>query len=135
MEQVKQKYYSIAKKLMEHTFEERIRAEASKYKSLNHPAVVSIKEERNRHPMIKYTYNYEQDRERRNMFDRQYRISPESRQKEVDLVEEITKLELKIRKEEKKPFELKRLKKKFGVNQEDIIPVSVNSLNYKMYKL
>ncbi|CCF76020.2 DNA methyltransferase 1-associated protein 1 [Babesia microti strain RI] len=122
MEQVKQKYYSIAKKLMEHTFEERIRAEASKYKSLNHPAVVSIKEERNRHPMIKYTYNYEQDRERRNMFDRQYRISPESRQKEVDLVEEITKLELKIRKEEKKPFELKRLKKKFGVNQEDIIP-------------
>ncbi|TRY51476.1 DNMAP1/SANT/Myb-like domain containing protein [Cryptosporidium tyzzeri] len=62
LEQLKQRYYSVSKKLVELSFDSRRRALGN---SPDPSILASLKEERNRHPYIRYSYNFEQDRNRR----------------------------------------------------------------------
>ncbi|KAK9172496.1 hypothetical protein CmeUKMEL1_18745 [Cryptosporidium meleagridis] len=62
LEQLKQRYYSVSKKLVELSFDSRRRALGN---SPEPSILASLKEERNRHPYIRYSYNLEQDKNRR----------------------------------------------------------------------
>ncbi|PPS94138.1 DNMAP1/SANT/Myb-like domain containing protein [Cryptosporidium hominis] len=62
LEQLKQRYYSVSKKLVELSFDSRRRALGN---SPDPSILASLKEERSRHPYIRYSYNFEQDRNRR----------------------------------------------------------------------
>lgn len=62
LEQLKQRYYSVSKKLVELSFDSKRRALGN---SPDPSILASLKEERNRHPYIRYSYNLEQDRNRR----------------------------------------------------------------------
>lgn len=62
LEQLKQRYYSVSKKLVEANFDSKKRALGN---SPDPSILASLKEERNRHPYIRYSYNFEQDRNRR----------------------------------------------------------------------
>ncbi|KAF7457241.1 homeodomain-like containing protein [Cryptosporidium felis] len=62
LEQLKQRYYSVSKKLVELNFDSKRRALGN---SPDPSALSTLKEERNRHPYLRYSYNFEQDRNRR----------------------------------------------------------------------
>ncbi|KAJ1606745.1 DNMAP1 like Myb domain [Cryptosporidium canis] len=62
LEQLKQRYYSVSKKLVELSFDSKRRALGN---SPDPSILASLKEERSRHPYIRYSYNLEQDRNRR----------------------------------------------------------------------
>ncbi|KAH8583889.1 DNMAP1 like Myb domain [Cryptosporidium sp. chipmunk genotype I] len=62
LEQLKQRYYSVSKKLVEISFDSKRRTLGN---SPDPSILASLKEERSRHPYIRYSYNFEQDRNRR----------------------------------------------------------------------
>ncbi|OII71328.1 DNMAP1-like MYB domain-containing protein [Cryptosporidium ubiquitum] len=62
LEQLKQRYYSVSKKLVELSFDSKRRTLGN---SPDPSVLASLKEERNRHPYIRYSYNFEQDKNRR----------------------------------------------------------------------
>ncbi|XP_953599.1 uncharacterized protein TA09535 [Theileria annulata] len=122
LEKLKQRYYSVTKRIVEFLFEEKIKNEIMKHGNPNHPVVLSLKDESARHPLVKFTYNADHDRDRRQMLERSYRITPEQREMEAQLLSDIKAAETKLKSEEKKRSEMKRLKRKFNVNESDVIP-------------
>ncbi|BAM39671.1 homeodomain-like containing protein [Theileria orientalis strain Shintoku] len=122
LEKLKQRYYTVTKRIVEFLFEEKIKNEIMKHGNPNHPVVLSLKEESARHPLVKFTYNCEHDRERRQMLERSYRITPEQREAETQLLNEIKNAEALLKSEEKKRTDLKKLKRKFNMNDSEVIP-------------
>ncbi|KAK2197735.1 bifunctional DAMP1 [Babesia duncani] len=120
LEKMKLRYYTVTKRIVEFSFEEKMKNEVSKHNNPNHPVVVAL-EESQRHPLVKFTYNAEHDHERRQMLERSYRITAEQREMENALIQEIKQAEINYKREEKKKNDLKRLKRKFHMS-DDAIP-------------
>ncbi|KAH8741536.1 DNMAP1 like Myb domain [Cryptosporidium ryanae] len=62
LEQLKQRYYSISKKLVEASFDAKRRSLGN---SPDPSTLMALKDERNRHPYIRYNYNIDFDKNRR----------------------------------------------------------------------
>ncbi|GFE54297.1 DNA methyltransferase 1-associated 1 [Babesia ovis] len=122
LEKLKHRYYSVTKRIIEFSFEEKIKTEMAKHNNPTHPVIVALRDEAARHPLIKFTYNMEHDRDRREMLERSYRVTEEQKRLEEQLLEEIKEAEALVKKEERKKNDLKKLKKKFNV-VEDIITI------------
>ncbi|EKX74254.1 conserved hypothetical protein [Theileria equi strain WA] len=122
LEKLKQRYYSVTKRIVEFLFEEKIKNEIMKHNNPNHPIVLALKDESTRHPLVKYTYNPDNDRDRRQMLERSYRITKEQKDLEAQLLNDIKQAETKLKSEEKKRSEMRKLKRRFHINEADIIP-------------
>ncbi|KAK1443135.1 DNA methyltransferase 1-associated protein 1 domain containing protein [Babesia gibsoni] len=123
LERLKHRYYTVTKRIVEFSFEEKVKAEMAKHSNPNHPVVVALREESARHPLVKYVYNIEHDRERRIMLDRSFRVTEEQKEMEAELLNEIKEAESLFKREERKKGELRKLKRKFNVS-DDIIPLA-----------
>ncbi|EDO07487.1 DNA methyltransferase 1-associated family protein [Babesia bovis T2Bo] len=131
IEKLKQRYYSVTRRIIEYGFEERMKAEMSKNNNPTHPAIVALRDEASRHPLLKFTYNMEHDRERREMLERSYRVTDEQKAEEERLLEAIKDAEALVKKEERKKLELRKFKKKFGIVEDIIMVPNMDNLNTK----
>lgn len=131
LEKLKHRYYAVTKRIVEFSFEEKIKVEMAKHNNPNHPVVVALREEMTRHPLVKYVYNMEHDRERRIMLERSFRITEEQKQEESQLLDDIKEAESLFKKEERKKNELRKLKRKFNVIEDAIPSPSIGQLHSK----
>ncbi|KAK6590742.1 DNMAP1 like Myb domain [Cryptosporidium xiaoi] len=80
LEQLKQRYYSISKKLVEASFDSKRRSLGN---SPDPSALTALKDERNRHPYIRYNYNIDFDRNRRLSLSASYSKNLRKETKEI----------------------------------------------------
>ncbi|ORM39579.1 SWR1-complex protein 4 [Babesia sp. Xinjiang] len=131
LEKLKHRYYTVTKRIIEFSFEEKIKAELAKHNNPAHPVVIALRDEASRHPLVKFCYNMEHDRDRRQMLDRSYKVSQEQKEAEEKILEDIKEAESLVKREERKKSELKKLKRKFSVIDEAIALPNMDKLNSK----
>lgn len=123
IEELKHRYYSVVKKVVEDIYDQRIQMEEMK-KVKNNNEILKLKEEKAKHPFIKCTYNMEADIERKKLIHRTYTVTKEERMLEETTIENIKQFEAKIKSEMKRNLDIKKLKKKFELTNEEIVPIN-----------
>ncbi|KAF8822182.1 Myb family Dna-binding domain-containing protein, partial [Cardiosporidium cionae] len=123
IEELKHRYYVIAKRIMEYQFEDRIYESVKQGVPIGANAIATIKDEKNRQPLVKFSYSIEKDRERKMGLEKQYHVTDTMRRREADIIENIKLLESNLKKNSKKKEEAKKLKKKFELQDELLIPI------------
>ncbi|GAW81745.1 hypothetical protein, conserved [Plasmodium gonderi] len=123
IEEIKDRFYSVSKKVIEDVFDQKIKLEESK-KIKNNGDILKLKEGKAKHPLIKFTYNMEADIERKNLIHKTYNVSKKDVLLEEMTMENIKKFENKIKQELKKASDMKKLKKKFELTNEEIVPIN-----------
>ncbi|KEG02604.1 conserved Plasmodium protein, unknown function [Plasmodium vinckei vinckei] len=123
IEELKDRFYSVSKKVVEDAFDQKIKLEESK-KIKNNIDLIKLKEGKAKHPLVKFTYNMEADIERKNIIHKTYTISKKDVMLEEITMESIKKFESKIKHELKKVSDMKKLKKKFELTNDEIIPIN-----------
>ncbi|EAA18568.1 hypothetical protein [Plasmodium yoelii yoelii] len=129
IEEIKDRFYSVSKKVVEDAYDQKIKLEESK-KIKNNTDLIKLKEGKAKHPLVKFTYNMEADIERKNTIHKTYTISKKDVMLEEITMESIKKFESKIKHELKKVSDMKKLKKKFELTNDEIIPVTQNICVY-----
>ncbi|SCP04985.1 conserved Plasmodium protein, unknown function [Plasmodium ovale] len=122
IEEIKDRFYTVSKKVIEDVYDQKIKLEESK-KIKNNNDVLKLKEGKAKHPLIKFTYNMEADIERKNLIHKTYTISKKDIMLEEMTMENIKKFENKIKHEMKKASDMKKLKKKFELTSDEIVPI------------
>ncbi|KYO01982.1 hypothetical protein PGSY75_0628600 [Plasmodium gaboni] len=123
IEEIKERFYSVTKKVMEDKFDQQIKLEEAK-KIKNNNDILKLKEAKAKHPLIKFTYNMQADVERKNIIHKTYTVSKKDVMLEETTLENIKKFESKIKLELKKAADMKKLKKKFELTREEIVPIT-----------
>ncbi|KAI4837216.1 DNA methyltransferase 1-associated protein 1 [Plasmodium brasilianum] len=123
IEEIKDRFYSVSKKVIEDIFDQKIKLEESK-KIKNNSDVLKLKEGKAKHPLVKFTYNMEADIERKNLIHKTYTVSKKNIMLEEMTIENIKKFENKIKHELKKASDMKKLKKKFELTSDEIVPIN-----------
>ncbi|VWU49474.1 conserved protein, unknown function [Hepatocystis sp. ex Piliocolobus tephrosceles] len=123
IEEIKERYYSVSKKIYEDMFNKKIKLEESK-KIKNNNDILKLKEAKAKHPLIKFNYNMDADIERKNLMSKTYTISKKDIMLEEMTIENIKKFENKIKHEMKKTADMKKLKKKFELTNDEILPIN-----------
>ncbi|CDU18975.1 hypothetical protein YYC_01878 [Plasmodium yoelii 17X] len=123
IEEIKDRFYSVSKKVVEDAYDQKIKLEESK-KIKNNTDLIKLKEGKAKHPLVKFTYNMEADIERKNTIHKTYTISKKDVMLEEITMESIKKFESKIKHELKKVSDMKKLKKKFELTNDEIIPIN-----------
>ncbi|SCM22620.1 conserved Plasmodium protein, unknown function [Plasmodium chabaudi chabaudi] len=123
IEELKDRFYSVSKKVVEDAYDQKIKLEESK-KIKNNTDLIKLKEGKAKHPLVKFTYNMEADIERKNIIHKTYTISKKDVMLEEITMESIKKFESKIKHELKKVSDMKKLKKKFELTNDEIIPIN-----------
>ncbi|CRG93863.1 conserved Plasmodium protein, unknown function [Plasmodium gallinaceum] len=123
IEELKDRFYSVSKKIIEDTYDQKIKLEESK-KIKNNNDILKLKEGKAKHPLIKFTYNMEADIERKNLLHKTYIVSKKDIMLEETTMENIKKFENKIKHELKKASDMKKLKKKFELTNDEIVPIN-----------
>ncbi|CAC9696362.1 conserved Plasmodium protein, unknown function [Plasmodium sp. DRC-Itaito] len=123
IEEIKERFYSVTKKVMEDKFDQQIKFEEAK-KIKNNNDILKLKEAKAKHPLIKFTYNMQADLERKNIIHKTYTVSKKDVMLEETTLENIKKFESKIKLELKKAADMKKLKKKFELTTEEIVPIN-----------
>ncbi|SOV74824.1 conserved Plasmodium protein, unknown function [Plasmodium sp. gorilla clade G3] len=123
IEEIKERFYSVTKKVMEDKFDQQIKLEETK-KIKNNNDILKLKEAKAKHPLIKFTYNMQADLERKNIIHKTYTVSKKDVMLEETTLENIKKFESKIKLELKKAADMKKLKKKFELTTEEIVPIT-----------
>ncbi|SOV12695.1 conserved Plasmodium protein, unknown function [Plasmodium sp. gorilla clade G2] len=123
IEEIKERFYSVTKKVMEDKFDQQIKLEEAK-KIKNNNDILKLKEAKAKHPLIKFTYNMQADLERKNIIHKTYTVSKKDVMLEETTLENIKKFESKIKLELKKAADMKKLKKKFELTTEEIVPIT-----------
>ncbi|CAG25098.1 hypothetical protein PFAG_01519 [Plasmodium falciparum Santa Lucia] len=123
IEEIKERFYTVTKKVMEDKFDQQIKLEEAK-KIKNNNDILKLKEAKAKHPLIKFTYNMQADLERKNIIHKTYTVSKKDVMLEETTLENIKKFESKIKLELKKAADMKKLKKKFELTTEEIVPIT-----------
>ncbi|KJP85835.1 hypothetical protein AK88_04542 [Plasmodium fragile] len=123
IEEIKDRFYSVSKKVIEDMFDEKIKLEEAK-KVKNNSDILKLKEAKAKHPLVKFTYNIEADIERKNLIHKTYTVSKKDVMLEEITMDNIKKFENKIKQELKKASDMKKLKKKFELTTEEIVPIN-----------
>ncbi|CAG9477770.1 conserved Plasmodium protein, unknown function [Plasmodium vivax] len=123
IEEIKDRFYSVSKKVIEDLYDQKIKLEEAK-KVKNSSDILKLKEAKAKHPLVKFTYNIEADIERKNLIHKTYTVSKKDVMLEEMTMENIKKFENKIKQELKKASDMKKLKKKFELTTEEIIPIN-----------
>lgn len=106
IEEIKDRFYSVSKKVVEDAYDQKIKLEESK-KIKNNTDLIKLKEGKAKHPLVKFTYNMEADIERKNTIHKTYTISKKDVMLEEITMESIKKFESKIKHELKKVSDMK----------------------------
>ncbi|PHJ23518.1 myb family dna-binding domain-containing protein [Cystoisospora suis] len=123
VEELKQRYYAVAKRLVARQFEEQEEEELAKGPGASNAALARIREERQRHPLIRFNFNLAAECQRRRLLDRQQRVGMEDLHREQELQTQIRSAEARLKKISKMRDEQKRLHKRFDLPADAAPPV------------
>lgn len=117
VEQLKERYYSITRRIIEHEFNKKIQSVERRFTTLagsvssenvevltqqKAQLLAEARAEMARHPLIRFQYDIAADKQRREYLDRQYRMSEKERREEQVLFQEVYKGEMNAKRTAKK---------------------------------
>ncbi|EPT31272.1 Myb family DNA-binding domain-containing protein [Toxoplasma gondii ME49] len=127
VEELKQRYYAVAKRVVARQFEEKEEEELAKGPAASNSVLARLREEKQRHPLVRFNFNFVAECQRRLLLERQQRVGVEELQAEQSLQSEIRAAEGKVKKLSKAREDQRRLQRRFGLPADSAPRISAAS--------
>ncbi|PFH34672.1 Myb family DNA-binding domain-containing protein [Besnoitia besnoiti] len=127
VEELKQRYYAVAKRLVIRQFEEKEEEELAKGPAASNAVLARLREEKQRHPLVRFNFNFAAECQRRLLLERQQRLGLEELEAEQMLQTQIRAAEGKLKKMGRAREEQRKLQRRFDTPADSAPAVSASS--------